>query len=156
MNAYIRIIPALLLLICISTSLQAQLRETFHNVYMLDEIETVEIDVTGDVQFLKWDGKTLMVETIVELGNANKGMMRYLIQKKKRYDLKSQSSNKTLTVESTMKERQALITQNGSCDEYVGVIFYVPQDYNIVNDNLLEKGEEEEAEPAAEATTGDE
>ncbi len=137
MNATKILIPFILFLF-ISLNINAQLRETFHDVYDLEEIETVELKVKGDVKFLKWKGTNLMMETIVELGNATRGILRYLI-KKQRYELVSDSDGSRLTVASFDQERKAVITQDGSCDEYIGVIIYIPEDYEVHSDSLIVK-----------------
>ncbi len=150
MNTTKIIIPIILFLL-IGVSSQAQLRETFHDVYDLEEIESIELELKGDVKFLKWKGTNLMMETIVELGNATKGIFRHLI-KKQRYELTAESNGSTLKVASFDQDRKAVITQDGSCDESVEVIVYVPEDYMVKSDNLIVKGDEE-VDPL---TTGDE
>ncbi len=142
---------ALVIFILLGFSSQAQLRETFHEVYDLNDIESIEVNLDGDISFLKWKGTTLMAETIVELGNATKGVLRYLI-KKQRYEITSDSDGSTLKLESFDKERKAVVTRDGACDEYIGVIIYVPEDYEVVSDNLIVKSTAE----SDSATTGDE
>jgi len=76
------------------------------------------------------------------LGNATKGILRHLINKQ-RYDLEDNTDGTTLSIMSVTKERKAVITQNGSCDEKVSVVIYVPNDFDIKNDNLLVRNEKD-------------
>lgn len=138
------------LFVFFSLSLQAQIKHTFHNTYELEEIETIELEVVGEIEFVKWKGTSLMTETIIELGNATKGILRHLLNKQ-RYDLTDASEGTMLRIESVTKERKAVITRSGTCDEHVGVIIYVPKDFEVRNDNLLVR-----VEKNMEPVTGDE
>lgn len=135
MNKLKCIIPSFLFLF-IALSLQGQIRHTFHNTYELEEIETIELEVVGNVEFIKWKGTSLMAETVIELGNATKGILRHLLNKQ-RYELADNSDGTTLHIESVMKERKAVITQQGSCDEQVDVIIYVPKNFEVRGNNLI-------------------
>ncbi len=143
------ILPFILAL-CFALNLSGQIRHTFHNTYELEEIESIQLDVVGEVKFIKWKGTSLMTETIIELGNATKGILRHLLNKQ-RYELTDNSDGTTLTIESVTKERKAVITQHGSCDEYVGITIYVPKDFEVMNDNLIVRMDKD-----AEPVTGDE
>ena len=145
-----KIIIPFFLFICISLTLQAQIKHTFHNTYELEEIETIELEVIGDVEFVKWKGTSLMTETIIELGNATKGILRHLLNKQ-RYDLADASEGTMLRIESVTKERKAVITRSGTCDEHVGIIIYVPKDFEVRSNNLLVR-----VEKTMEPVTGDE
>ena len=146
----IQFIIPFVLFISVSLSLQAQIKHTFHNTYELEEIETIELEVVGEVEFVKWKGTSFMAETVIELGNATKGILRHLMNKQ-RYDLTDASEGTMLRIESVTKERKTVITQIGTCEEHVGVIIYVPKDFEVRNNNLLVR-----VEKTLEPVTGDE
>ncbi len=132
---------------------QAQIRHTFHETYNLKEIQSVSLDLEGDVKYLSWKGTSLMIEVTIQLENANKGTLNYLVKEKKRYDLKSNSTNATLSVESLHKDRKAVMTRDGTCDEYVGITVYYPDEFEVEGENTLKRTDKKAEEPAA-TTTG--
>lgn len=114
----------------------AQIKQTIHNTYKVKKINSVELDILGDIQFKKWDGTYLMTETQISLSNVSKGMLQHLI-KKKRYELSSSYEETTLKIESVAKERKQIITRQGECKEKVTIIIYVPKYFDVQGENTL-------------------
>ncbi len=128
---------------------QGQVTKTFHETYSLEDISSVELDVAGEVTLLRWHGTTLMAETNIRLENATTSILRHLSTKKKRYDLQSEVAGEQLIVSSVDKERKTIMTQSGTCDEYVNITIYVPEEFKIESKTRLVRVEES-------STTGDE
>jgi len=67
-------------------TVQAQMERTMYQVFEVDSVQTVALDVTGEYQVLAWAGNSILVETKIQIWDASKEILDDLI-KNGRYDL---------------------------------------------------------------------
>ncbi len=120
-----RIITSLILAFFTLVSLNAQVIQQFHESYEINEVTDIKVDIEGEVEYVKWKGRALMVESYIRLENGSSAIMRHFL-KKGRYNIISDESETRLVVESEFKNRQAIVTPNGTCDEIVQIKVFYP------------------------------
>ncbi len=125
---------SLILLILVSSATYSQITETFHKTYSCFEVNVIKVNLLGNVSIEQWDGTSVMVKTKVSLTNASKAALEHFITKKGRYDIVDNNLNNALSLESKDTKRSPIILKNGSCDETVDVIVYIPVTYQEQDD----------------------
>lgn len=148
----LRTFLSILVFCVIGFSTSAQVKQTLHKTYEVKKINTIELDVAGNVEFKKWNGTSLMVKTQISLGNATERMLQHLIRKK-RYNLEVTTDDKVLTLTSIVKERKQIITQMGECREDVDILIYVPKNFEVSSTTTLSRTNIPPSEIATEETT---
>jgi len=114
----------------------AQLTKVLHQTFDIGEAETVSLGITGEYKIEKWAGNTIMTETSIELYDATPNILKYFV-KAGRYEIEGEENNTSYKLASKNAERKAIRTKQGECYEFVKIRVFVPEDFDIVNDNSL-------------------
>lgn len=114
-----------------SLSLQAQLSRTMHQVFEIDSVGMVQIDLWPQNDNYQWEveiwpSRHLMVETNVGLTNANEAILDFLTEEK-RYELKIEEGQDELTLSNVLDELTPIGTKKGDINETIRLIIYMPE-----------------------------
>jgi len=118
----------LLVTISFSTGLFGQLKETVHQTFEIDEAQSINLDLAGDFEIVKWAGNTLMSKTYIELSDARPSILNYYL-KDGRYELEGNASGDSFSLVAKDKNRRPIKYKNLTCYEYTKVVIYVPDDF---------------------------
>ncbi len=110
------------------TTLAAQLKETVHQTFEIDEVQSINLDIAGDYEIVKWAGNTLMSKTYIELSDAKPSILNYYL-KEGRYELEGNASGESFSLVAKDKVRKAIRFKELTCYEYTNVVIYVPDDF---------------------------
>lgn len=135
----------LLALLCLFSlhQLSAQAaQQTIHQVFPLDSVETIRLDLYDPYQPQEWEGHQLMIRTTVKLYRANDGILKYFVDNN-RYHLLDTVQTKQLMVWSEDKERRTIKSREGECYEQVEVVVYLPKNYEKQGEHQWRRKPEE-------------
>lgn len=134
------------LLLLSSTGIFAQMERTMYQVFEVDSAQTVQFEVAGEYQVEEWAGNSILVETTVQLWDANKEILGHLI-KEGRYDLVTDSTSdpnpKQVRIYTKHIDRKPLKRRDGEkCLEIAVTKIFVPDTFYISEDRqrLTRKG----------------
>lgn len=130
------------------SNLSAQIHRSLHKTYALeDSITSINIDIFehDEQEVVQWAGNTIMTETQVQLFGASEGVLNHYIDTG-RYEIELVVEEKDLKIISKDMVRRPIKTTSGDCSELVKIRFYVPEEFEKVDDDLWRKKEEEEEE----------
>lgn len=130
----------LLAFLLANTSLSAQLKQTVHQTFDIDEAKTISIDMAGEYEIVKWAGNTIMTHTYIELSDARPSILSYYLDAG-RYEIEGAASGEQFSLVSKDKIRRAIRYKNLECYEYTKVKIFVPDDFVIINKNSLTREE---------------
>ncbi len=106
----------------------AQSSRTLHVSCSADSARVITLRLQGDVTVVPWNGNLVMVETLVTISNANKGVFDFIVDKTKRYDVGCTiERGANLLVRSKVIEREPLKTTTGLSEESVSVRVFIPR-----------------------------
>ena len=77
---------AFLIFAAVSHSAQAQMERTIYQVFDVDSVKTVYLDIADIYEIYSWAGSTILIETNVQLSHGSAEILDYLI-KEGRYDV---------------------------------------------------------------------
>lgn len=118
----------ILLTVSFGTTLSAQLKETVHQTFEIDEVQSINLDLAGDYEIVKWAGNTLMSKTYIELSDAKPSILNYYL-KDGRYELEGTASGESFSLVAKDKVRKSIKFKELTCYEYTNVVIYVPDDF---------------------------
>ncbi|MBL7808763.1 MAG: hypothetical protein JNN28_13165 [Saprospiraceae bacterium] len=134
------------LLLLSSTGTFAQMERTMYQVFEVDSAQTVQFEVAGEYQVEEWAGNSILVETTVQLWDANKEILGHLI-KEGRYDLATDSTSdpnpRQVRIYTKHIDRKPLKRRDGEkCLEIAVTKIFVPDTFYISEDRqrLTRKG----------------
>lgn len=129
----------MLLFILVSISgLFAQMEKTMYQIFEVDSAHTIDFDLTGEYQMEKWAGNSILVETNIQLWDANKEILGHLI-KEGRYDLATDSTAdpnpRNMRIYTKHIDRKPLKRRDGQkCLEIAVTKIFVPDTFIISED----------------------
>ena len=127
------------------TTLTAQLKETVHQTFEIDEAQSINLDIAGDYEIVKWAGNTLMSKTYIELSDAKPSILNYYL-KEGRYELEGKASGESFSLVAKDKVRRAIQFKDLTCYEYTNVVIYVPDDFVETSKTSLTRQSEDQAD----------
>ncbi|HLP93114.1 MAG TPA: hypothetical protein VK168_03715 [Saprospiraceae bacterium] len=134
-----------MILLC-AYSAAAQMESTMYQVFEIDSAQTVQFEITGEYQVSEWAGNSILVETTVQLWDANKEILAHLI-KEGRYDLATDSTSdphpRQVRIYTKYIDRKPLKRRDGQkCLEIAVTKIFVPDTFYISEDRqrLTRKG----------------
>jgi len=127
------------------TTLFGQLKETVHQTFEIDEAQSINLDLAGDYEIVKWAGNTLMSKTYIELSDAKPSILNYYL-KEGRYELEGNASGENFSLVSRDKDRQPIKYKKLTCYEYTKVVIYVPDDFVEASKTSLVRQTEEQVD----------
>ncbi|MBN8680018.1 MAG: hypothetical protein J0M29_17445 [Chitinophagales bacterium] len=124
----------------------AQMERTMYQVFEIDSAQTVQFEIAGEYQVAEWAGNSILVETTVQLWDANKEILGHLI-KEGRYDLVTDSTSdphpRQVRIYTKYIDRKPLKRRDGQkCLEIAVTKIFVPDTFYISEDRqrLTRKG----------------
>jgi len=136
-----------LILIFVLTSftltLSAQLSRTMHQVFEIDSVGMVNVNLWAENDNYKWEAESwpsrhIMVETNVGLTNANDAILEFLMEEK-RYELKIEKEPDLVTLTNVLEERTPIGTKKGDISEEIELIIYIPEFFIRVDDTTWKR-----------------
>lgn len=131
-----------LLSLMFSTTTSAQLKETLHQTFAIDEANKITIDLPSEVEIVQWAGNTLMTETYIELSDARPSILRYYVGEG-RYEILGTATGENYSLVAKDKIRKIIRYKDLECYEFVRVKLFVPDDFEVVNETTLVRMDEE-------------
>ena len=128
MNLRTILLPSLMLFAV--SVMNAQFSKTVHNSFEANEVNTISLDLAGDVTVEEWAGNTVLVETQIRLYNASKGIFTHFLEKEGRYDVLAEINEGELRIYSKDKVRKVIQTKNGQSTEEVLVRVLIPKQFS--------------------------
>ena len=115
----------------ISFSLKGQLSRSMHQVFEIDSVGMVKIDLWAENDEYQWEveiwpSRHIMVETNVGLTNANDAILEFLM-KEKRYELQTQRETDLIILSNVLEERTPIGTKKGDINEKIRLLIYIPE-----------------------------
>ena len=127
------------------TTLFGQLKETIHQTFEIDDAQSINLDLAGDFEIIKWAGNTLMSKTYIELSDARPSILNYYL-KEGRYELLGNASGELFSLVAKDKNRRAIKYKDLTCYEYTKVVIYVPDDFVETSATSLVRQTEDQAD----------
>lgn len=133
----------------------AQLAESIHQSFEMDDYNSVYINLKGEVEVETWAGNTVLTETKIKLYDASKGILDYFI-KLGRYEIETTNSSSRINLKSKDIVRRPIRTKNGECYEEVKVRVFLPDDFEAETKTVwVRKKEVDTAEKETPSTETD-
>ncbi len=110
------------------TTLFGQLKETIHQTFEIEDAQSINLDLAGDFEIVKWAGNTLMSKTYIELSDAKPSILNYYL-KEGRYELIGNPTGESFSLVAKDKNRRAIKYKALTCYEYTKIVIYVPDDF---------------------------
>lgn len=128
----------LILILSPVIGLFAQMEKTMYQVFEVDSAQTIQFEVTGEYHIEKWAGNSILVETTIQLWDANKEILGHLI-KEGRYDLATDSISdphpRHVRIFTKHIDRKPLKRRDGQkCLEIAVSKIFVPDTFLISDD----------------------
>ena len=124
----------------------AQMERTMYQVFEIDSAQIVRFEITGEYSVEEWAGNSILVETTVQLWDANKEILGHFI-KEGRYDLVADSTTdphpRDVRIYTKFIDRKPLKRRDGQkCLEIAVTKIFVPDTFYISEDRqrLTRKG----------------
>ena len=116
----------------------AQMENTMYQVFEVDSVQTVQLEVAGEYQILGWAGNSILIETKVQIWNASREILGHLI-KEGRYDLTTDSTAgpnaKHIRIYTRYLDRKPIKRMDGQkCLEIAVTKIFVPDTFIISDD----------------------
>jgi membrane protease subunit (stomatin/prohibitin family) len=113
---------------------EAQMERTMHQVLELDSVQTIALEIAGDYEIIHWAGNSLLVETRIQIFNANPQILDYLVEQGRYAVLIDTLPDYRLFLRSKETNRKVIKTRLGTCTEFSAVRFFVPDNFYWTDD----------------------
>lgn len=124
-----RVFVVVLLFMAISPGLLwSQKRYMNHEVFPLDSVALIQLDLFGNYEVVRWEGSSLMIKTEVLLYNGSEAILQDYL-KNNRYAYRALRTDSQLLLSSVDKQRINVRTSRGECYESVDTVVYIPTDF---------------------------
>lgn len=135
MNHFLRyILSVCFFLFAIQIPLLAQMEKTMYQLFEIDSVKHIELDLAGEYEILVWAGNSILVETQIQISNASPEILEFLI-KEGRYDLKADTlSEQEWKIQTKVRDRKPIKTPMGECTELAVARLFVPDAFIVSED----------------------
>jgi hypothetical protein len=117
-----------------ATALSAQMERTMYQVFEIDSVRVIDLDIAGIYEVAAWAGSSILVETNIQISHASPEILAFLI-KEGRYDVKADTiSPSELKIYTRFRERKPIKTPDGECTEIATTRFFVPDWFTWTDD----------------------
>lgn len=131
---YLLILPCVFLF---SFSASAQMTRTMYQVFEIDSVKRVTLDLAGLYELHTWAGNSMMIENNIEISHASPEILDFLI-KEGRYDVVSDTISPTeWRIYTKIRDRKPIKTPAGECTEIATVKIFVPDTYLWSDDKTM-------------------
>ena len=129
----------LLIFSALNASASAQMSRTIYQVFEVDSVKTVNLDIADVYEIKSWAGSTILIETNVQLSHGSPEILDYLI-KEGRYDVGMDTSTMpTVKIYTKMPDRKKkrVKTPDGEITELPEAEIYVPDSFTWGGDKKV-------------------
>lgn len=118
--------------------------DIYYRTLEMDSVNEVSLDVyAGDSLEVKpWAGNHLLIETNVLLENGKPSVLEFF-KEQGRWDLVDVLTGEHLSLTSSDMVRRKVETNKGSITEKVGIVIYLPEDFEEIEPKVWRKKEED-------------
>lgn len=121
----------------ISLTASAQMTRTMYQVFEMDSVKRITLDLAGLYELHSWAGNTIMIENNIEISHASPEILDFLI-KEGRYDVVSDTVSETeRRIYTKIRDRKPIKTPAGECTEIATVKIFVPDTYLWSDDRTM-------------------
>jgi hypothetical protein len=122
----------------LSFTASAQMERTTYQTFEVDSAHVINLDIMGEYEIKTWAGSNLLVETNVQIWDANKEILNFLIREG-RYDLATDSTAdphpREIRIYTRYTERKPVKKKDGGkCLEIAVTRIFIPDTYVISED----------------------
>lgn len=117
----------------------AQMSRTIYQVFEVDSVKTVNLDIADVYDIYSWAGSTILIETNVQLSHGSPEILDYLI-KEGRYDVDMDTTAMpSVRIYTKMPDRKKkrVKTPDGEITELPEAKIFVPDSFIWTNDKKL-------------------
>jgi len=120
----------ILLLSLISVfSAAAQMERTMYQVFEVDSVKIVNLDLAGMYELHGWAGNSIMVENNIQISHASPEILDFLI-KEGRYDVVADTvSPQVRLLYTKVRVRKPIKTPAGECTEIATTKLFIPDTF---------------------------
>ena len=137
----IRKLLSLATLLLLLNSMNAQVEKTFFQTYDIKEgIKSISIQSNDSYEFRPWNGVQLMIETSSILNSGNFSLLGILI-KEGRYNFDFQQNGDVMVLHPKTMVRPQIKNQEKIYQETIKHIFYIPDEFFLLNKTELVRKE---------------
>lgn len=122
------------------TLTQGQVKKILHQSVELETFNKVTLDLVGEYEIVEWAGNSILVETNIELYSASRNVYNSF-KDAGRYDIKADTLDQLVHLESVDKERRPIKYKGNECFEIVRVRILIPEDFEIIDQKNLARKE---------------
>jgi len=111
--------------------------DIFHRTVDVDEVNRISFKVypQDQVEYRSWPGDDLLIETSVEIKNVKQDILDFYMRQN-RYLLKPRVEGDQMDVVSFDTTRRQVKGTEGSAQESVTIVVYLPEDFAATGDGL--------------------
>ena len=109
-------------------SAQAQSQQTSYQVFQLDSLSEIELDLYDAYRIERWAANKLMAESTIKLYNCAPSVLEHLLEIE-RYAINVDSLDNRLRLVSADQDRKKIKTSAGECFEVIELTLYIPEDF---------------------------
>ena len=134
-----RLLASLLIFSAFTIPANAQMSRTIYQVFEVDTVKTVNLDIADVYDIYSWAGSTILIETNVQLSHGSPEILDYLI-KEGRYDVAMDTvAMPTVRIYTKMPDRKKkrVKTPDGEITELPEAKIYVPDNFTWTSDKKL-------------------
>jgi hypothetical protein len=124
----------------------AQNRFIKHEVFAIDSIKVLRLDLVDAYAPIIWDGNTVMIKTEVRLYNGSEGILEHFLKSGRYGFVPDTSLVGEMLISSADKKRQAIRTAKGECFEAIDVEVYIPDTFAKQEEHIWVRREEDHKE----------
>lgn len=108
-----------------------------YQVFEIDSVKRVTLDLAGLYELHTWAGNSMMIENNIEISHASPEILDFLI-KEGRYDVVSDTISPTeWRIYTKIRDRKPIKTPAGECTEIATVKIFVPDTYLWSDDKTM-------------------
>ena len=127
-------LPILLLFLSLSRPAFAQMERTIYQVFEVDSVKTVSLDLADVYEIYSWGGSSILVETNIKISFASPEILDYLI-KEGRYAIAMDTlAPDAMKIYTKNRNRKPIKTPNGVCTEIPDAKIFVPDTFIWTDD----------------------
>ncbi len=129
-----RIILILIGFFVATTSAQAQMERTMYQVFEVDSVQTVALDIADIYDIYTWAGSSILIETNIQLSNGSPEILEYLIKEGRYSVVMDTLATNAVKISTKVRDRKKIKTPAGECTEIPEAKIFVPDTFIWTDD----------------------
>jgi hypothetical protein len=115
----------------------AQMERTMYQVFEVDSVKVVNLDLAGIYEVYAWAGSSILAETNIQISHASPQILDFLI-KEGRYDLAADTiSPSEVKIFTKIRDRKPIKTPAGECTEIATAKIFVPDTFEWTDEKKV-------------------